>query len=63
MQETFLEKNTLNHQCWETSREYNQVNGPTAFSSPGEFSGYLCVQMDLVLSSGVQGCLHFPWHS
>lgn len=43
MQETFLEKNTLNHQCWETSREYNQVNGPTAFSSPGEFSGYLCV--------------------
>lgn len=73
MQGRFLEKNTLKEQCWETSREYNQLNGPTAFSSPeGVCWVFVCVQMDLVLCSGVRWhrcraastCQWpFPWHS
>lgn len=73
MQEMFLEKNTLKEQCCETSREYNQLNGPTAFSSPeGICWIFVCVQMGLMLSSGVRWhrcraaytCQWpFPWHS
>lgn len=42
-------------QCWETSREYNRLNGPTAFPSSERICRiFVCVQMGLISSFGVR---------